>query len=110
MNWWRFLPDILGLIFERRYSAMAAFDKRPIKEMCEALLTGAGEVSGLKVARAILTRYGQMDETEKEAFFRYITEQLDVDTEAVETSARSYGENRTPELLEQLTRASEPRR
>ncbi len=110
MNRSRFLPDILGSIFERRYSAMAAFDKRPIEEMCEALLTGAGEVSGLKVARAILTRYGQLDTEAKETFFRHLTEQLDVDTDAVEASARAYGADRTPELLEQLTHASEPRR
>ncbi len=110
MNRSRFLPDILGSIFERRYSASAAFDKRPVEELCEALLTSAGEVSGLKLARAILTRYRQMDGEAKEAFFRFVTEQLDVDTDAVETSARAYGENRTPELLEQLTRASEPRR
>jgi malonyl-CoA decarboxylase len=106
----RFLPDILGTIFERRHSALAAFDKRPIKEMCEALLTGAGEVSGLKVARAILTRYDQMNDQEKQLFFSYLTEELDVDTEAVEASARAYGEARTPALLERLTRSSEPTR
>ncbi len=110
MNRSRFLPDILGSIFERRYSAMAAFDKRSIEEMCEALMTGAGEVSGLKVARAILTRYSQLDTEAKEMFFRHLTEQLDVDTDAVEASARAYGVDRTPELLEQLTHASEPRR
>lgn len=106
----RFLPDILGSIFERRYSSTAAFDKRPIAEMCEALLTGVGEVSGLKVARAILTRYGQMDASEKEEFFRYLTDELDVDTQAVETAAKAYAGERTPRHLERLTQASEPRR
>ncbi len=110
MNRSRFLPDILGSIFERRYASTAAFDKRPIEEMCEALLTEAGEVSGLKVARAILTRYGQMNETEREVFFRHLTEELDVDTQDVEASAKAYGKERTPENLQRLTCASEPRR
>ncbi len=106
----RFLTDILGTIFERRYSAMAASDKRPIEEMCGALLTSTGEVSGLKLASAILARYGRLAEDQKQSFFRYLTEELDVDTEAIEACARAYGETRTPEHLEQLTRASEPRR
>ena len=106
----RFLSDILGTIFERRYSAMDASDKRPIEEMCRALLTSAGEVSGLKVASAILTRFSQMDSEQKRAFFHYLTEELDVDTELIEASARAYGETRTPDHLEQLTRASEPTR
>lgn len=106
----RFLSDILGTIFERRYSTMVASDKRPIEEMCRALLTSAGEVSGLKVASAILTRFSLLADDEKRAFFKYLTEELDVDTGAIEASARAYGQARTPEHLEQLTRASEPTR
>lgn len=89
---------------------MDASDRRPIEEMCRALLTSAGEVSGLKVASAILTRYSEMSDDEKQVFFSYLTEELDVDTDAIEASARAYGDARTPENLEQLTQASEPTR
>ncbi|WP_136658964.1 malonyl-CoA decarboxylase [Nitratireductor sp. XY-223] len=108
MNRSRFLSDILSTIFERRYSASAAEDKRPIEEVCRSLLTGAGEVSGLKLARTIIARYGAMDPQEKEAFFRFLTEELDVDTDAVEASARLYGSERTPEHLEALIGTAEP--
>ena len=104
----RFLSDILSTIFERRYSGSAAEDKRPIDEVCRALLTGAGEVSGLKLARTIIARYGAMDTDQKRAFFRFLTEELDVDTDAVETSARLYGSERTPQHLEELIASAEP--
>jgi len=106
----RFLSDLLGTIFERHPAATAAFDKRSIGELCQALLTGAGEISGLQRARAILTRYGQMDDAGRRDFFRFLTDALDVDAPAVEASARAYSETPTPELLAQLTRASEPKR
>ncbi|MCR9139340.1 MAG: malonyl-CoA decarboxylase [Alphaproteobacteria bacterium] len=106
----RFLSDILGTIFERRYSAMDASDKRPIEEMCRALLTSVGEVSGLKLASAILNRFSQMEDDQKEAFFRYLTEELDVDPDAIQASARAYGESRATEDLQKLTRVSEPTR
>ena len=108
MNRSRFLSDILSTIFERRYSASAAVDKRPIDEVCRALLTGAGEVSGLKLARTILARYSAMDEDEKRAFFQFLNEELDVDTVAVKESARLYGSERTPEHLEDLIASAEP--
>ena len=108
MNRSRFLSDILSTIFERRYSASAAEDKRPIDEVCRALLTGAGEVSGLKLARTILARYSAMEEDEKRAFFQFLTEELDVDIEAVEESARLYGAERTPQHLEHLVASAEP--
>ncbi|MEX3008558.1 malonyl-CoA decarboxylase [Hoeflea sp. TYP-13] len=110
MNRSRFLSDILSTIFERRYSVSAAIDKRPIDEVCRSLLTGAGEVSGLKLARTVLDRFSQMTKEEKQQFFSFLTEELDVDTEAVEARARQYGEERTPQHLEHLVEAAEPER
>ncbi|MCP4318250.1 MAG: malonyl-CoA decarboxylase [Hyphomicrobiales bacterium] len=108
MNRSRFLSDILSTIFERRYSASAAIDKRPIEEVCRALLTGAGEVSGLKLARTVLDRFSQMSDEEKFRFFKFLTEELDVDIEAVKQSARQYGKERSPMHLEAFLSAAEP--
>ena len=106
----RFLSDLLGTIFERRPAAMADSDKRSVEELCQALLTEAGEVSGLQLARAILTRYTGMGDEERRSFFRFMTEQLDVDAQAVEASAKAYGATPTPELLKRLIQTSEPKR
>ena len=108
MNRTRFLSDILSTIFERRYSASAALDKRPIEEICRALLTGAGEVSGLKLASTVLDRFSQMSDEEKLQFFSFLTEELDVDIESVKKSARRYDKERSPQHLEELVRAAEP--
>jgi malonyl-CoA decarboxylase len=110
MNRTRFLSDILSTIFERRYSGSSAVDKRPIDEVCRALLTGAGEVSGLKLARTILERFSQMAEEEKLAFFSFLTEELDVDVEAVMESASQYAGERSPDHLATLLSAAEPAR
>ena len=110
MNRTRFLSDILSTIFERRYSAASAIDRRPIDEVCRALLTGAGEVSGLKLARTILDRFSQMSREEKINYFSFLTEQLDVDVEAVAGAASRYADARTPEHLDALVSAAEPPR
>lgn len=108
MNRSRFLSDLLSTIFERRYAKSTDVDKRPIEELCRSLLTGSGEATGLKLARAVVSRYAQMDWDEKRAFFAFLNDELDVDTDAVAASIEDYSRERTPEHLEVLVRAAEP--
>ena len=110
MNRTRFLSDILSTIFERRYSAAAATDRRPIDEVCRSLLTGAGEVTGLTLARTILDRFSQMTDEEKLGFFSFLTDELDVDVEAISRAAADYARDRSPSNLEALVVAAEPNR
>src|SRR5882757_7473452 len=58
-------------------------------ELCEALLSGAGEASGTAIARDVLDRYHDLDEAGRIAFF--------------ETLARSYGPDQ--EKLQQAIEA-----
>src|SRR5256885_13264209 len=58
-------------------------------ELCEALLSGAGEASGTAIAREVLDRYHHLDEPGRIAFFR--------------TLARNYGPNQ--EKLQQAIEA-----
>ena len=104
----RFLPDILTTLFERRFASTAAMDRRPIRELCEALLSSAGEVSGLQIAAAILSRFQDMSEDDRRDFFAYLTDELDLDTQALVAAAQSYGEDRTPANLQKLNSVSEP--
>ncbi|MCY6381107.1 malonyl-CoA decarboxylase [Hoeflea prorocentri] len=108
MNRSRFLSDLLSTIFERRYSASADVDKRPIEELCRSLLSGTGEVTGLKLARAVVSRYALLDRDEKQAFFTFLNDELDVDTDTVAAAAENYSRERTPEHLEVLVRTAEP--
>ncbi|MEM6462839.1 MAG: malonyl-CoA decarboxylase [Pseudomonadota bacterium] len=106
----RFLSDIFSTIFERRYASSAAVDRRPMEAVCKSLLTGAGEVSGLKLARTVLDRFSQMTDDEKLRFFSFLTEELDVDIENVRHSVSQYDEDRSPQHLEALVNAAEPQR
>ncbi|TKT74531.1 decarboxylase [Aquamicrobium sp. LC103] len=84
--------------------------ERPVEEMCEALMSGHGEVSGMRIARAILERYRAMSDADKVAFFQYLTEGLDVDAAAIENAAREYAAKPDGFRLDALNHAAEPRR
>ncbi len=63
------LGDMLASLFERRRASGTANDPRPIEKMCQTLLTSEGEVFGIHLAKAILTRYSELDQDAKLAFF-----------------------------------------
>ncbi|MEP3276534.1 MAG: malonyl-CoA decarboxylase [Stappiaceae bacterium] len=105
-----FLADLLSTIFETRFSGSAYYDGQPIEELCDALLTATGEVSGTKTARAILAAYRTLSPDAKISFFDYLTEKLDLDAATVEACAATYREDPTGETLAALMSASEPPR
>jgi len=105
-----FLTDLLSTIFERRSAASVDDDSRSLEALCTALLSAAGEVSGSKIAAAILSRYGTLDATGKAAFFRFLTEDFDLDPDQVQEKARAYGAAPDRETLGALLTAAEPRR
>ncbi|WP_068117221.1 malonyl-CoA decarboxylase [Tropicimonas marinistellae] len=106
----RFLGDLLSNLYGRgRWSANGT-DRRPIEEMCMALLSTVGEVAGLRLASAIFDKYRAMSRDEKLAFFTFLNEELDVDAATVAGLAQAYGEVPTTENFAALVRAAEPGR
>src|SRR5580700_1161608 len=90
-----FFSDLLSTISERGRSLLrrgepadGKEDASDLIELCEALLSGAGEASGTAMAREVLDRYHELDATGRVAFF--------------EALARDFGPDRTV-----LTRAIE---
>lgn len=105
-----FLQDLLGSVFDRRSVMRAINDRRPIHELCEALLSNRGEVSAKTISTALLTRYEGLESSEKVAFFRHLTDELDVDAEAIVQAANAYGNEKSPANLQALLAISEPKR
>lgn len=105
-----FLQDLLGSVFDRSNVMRSINDKRPINELCEALLSNRGEVSAKTIGTALLSRYETLNDDEKIAFFQHLTDELDVDAEAIANAADTYGADRSPENLEKLLTISEPQR
>jgi malonyl-CoA decarboxylase len=105
-----FLGDILTTLFERRAGAASAQDGRSIQDMCRALLTAAGEVSGLYLAKAILETYSQLDADGKRGFFEVLNEDLEIDTQALNTALEQFTETRSPADYRAVATAAEPKR
>jgi malonyl-CoA decarboxylase len=104
------LGDLLGTLFERGRSGDVAASGKPLPELCRALLTGQGEVSGMKRAAEVLMRYRRADAAEKAAFFRFLADEMDLDPGAVAAAARAYAEAPDAGTMGALLAAAEPPR
>lgn len=106
----RFLGDVLSTLFDYRASISGVTDKRDIFELCRALLSEEGEVSGLRLATTILKRYRAMDDADKPAFFSFLNTDLDIDAAKLSDLALQYADDPTPATYAALSRAAEARR
>lgn len=107
------LADLLSTVFERRYrreTPEAAEDGRPLTEMAGALVGSAGETSGLALAREILTRFEQMNDADKLAFFQDIASMMNIDPEAVRTTLDEYERSPSKASYRAFAEAAEPAR
>ncbi|MEM8978902.1 MAG: malonyl-CoA decarboxylase [Pseudomonadota bacterium] len=107
-NW--FLGDLLGQLFARPGQMRGSADARPIEELCDALLSAEGEVSGFQLASTVLDRYRALDDTEKRAFFQFLNDDLEIDAARVSRLAAIYSETPNVEVFQNLSAAAEPRR
>ena len=103
------VSEFLTTILDRRWIGAPEFD-RPLDELCDALFSAEGQVSGRKIATTILAKYQDLDEDGKLGFFRYLNATLDVDADAISSYAQAYAETSAPEDFEALSRAAEPKR
>ena len=56
-------------------------DNKPIEELCRALLSSRGDVSGMTLAQLILDRYASFDEASKLSWFLLLANDMDVPAE-----------------------------
>ncbi|MFT6675160.1 MAG: malonyl-CoA decarboxylase [Sulfitobacter sp.] len=107
-----FFSDLVATVFERRYRRALSSDAagKTITEMAQALLGSHGEVSGSTMARLILDRYGDMDKTEKQAFFGFMTHDLDIDPHQVTAALRAYQDQPSKDSYRRFAKSCEPKR
>ena len=79
-------------------------------ELCDHLLSGRGEASGVALAREILTRYAELTTGPRIAFFEALAERFGPDKERMETAIAAWRENANDETAAEVHAASEPRR
>jgi malonyl-CoA decarboxylase len=79
-------------------------------ELCDELLTGRGEASGVALAREILVRYGELTRGPRTAFFEALAQRFGVDPERLDAAVADWRADPCERTAAELHLASEPRR
>ena len=93
---------------DRRGDASARSES--LVELCEDLLSGRGEASGVALAREILGRYAELDHRAAHRLLRGAGERFGTDPDRMEQAIAAWREKPSDETAAQVHAASEPRR
>jgi len=105
-----FFYDLLSTLFERPNLARVKGDGRSITALCEDLIASESEGAGHNMGQQILSRFSELTPEGEVAFFDYLTEQMDIDTDRLMALTTAYQADRTPENFADLLDAAEPKR
>lgn len=114
-----FFGDLLGTIAERGRALLdIGRERRPagavkaegVISLCERLLSGRGEASGVALAQEILLAYGGLKSAEKVAFFEALARIFGPDQARLEAALAAYANDASTASIAGLHTASEPRR
>jgi malonyl-CoA decarboxylase len=97
-------------LLRRAGSSDAKQDASDLIELCEALLSGAGEASGTAIAREVLDRYHGLDEAGRVSFFETLARSYGPDQEKLQQAIEAWRALPTGDGASDLHFASEPRR
>lgn len=112
-----FFTDLLTTISERGRtflrrggSPAEKHDAESLAELCQALLSGAGEASGTAMARDVLDGYHDLDADGRKAFFTALVHEFGPDKAKLTKAIENWRAHPTDEDASELHFASEPRR
>ncbi|CCE12163.1 putative malonyl-CoA decarboxylase (MCD) [Bradyrhizobium sp. STM 3843] len=112
-----FFTDLLATISDRGRTllrrgdpAVDKHDAQSLTELCQALLSGAGEASGTAMARDVLDGYHDLDADGQKAFFTALVHDFGPDTAKLAKAIESWRAEPTDKATSELHFASEPRR
>src|SRR5207344_2921227 len=112
-----FFGELLQTISERG-RALLSRDRRgeasarseSLVELCEDLLSGKGEASGVALAREILTRYGTLTIGPRIAFFEALAQRFGIDKARMDQTIDAWRASPSDATAAEVHVASEPRR
>jgi malonyl-CoA decarboxylase len=107
-----FFADILSSLFERKLilSRRVEDDNKPIEELCWALLSSRGDVSGMTLAELILDRYTGLDDVGKLAWFSLLANDMDVPANTAIAAIKAYHAKPSNTTYDNMIGALEPPR
>lgn len=110
INRMSYFQGLLTSVFNRDTAGQLDYDSRTLEQLCDALLSERGEVSGNRIAHQILIRFSQSSEEGQLAFFKMLVKRFDIDTRQVQSAANSLEDNNSTENLNFLLNCVEPKR
>jgi malonyl-CoA decarboxylase len=110
-----FFSDMLQTIADRGRALIqrrepARQRARGLVELCEDLLSGRGEASGVALARDILARYATLTIGPRIAFFEALESTFGHDRARIDAAIAAWRQSPSAETAAELHRASEPKR
>ena len=107
-----FFADILSSLFDRKLGLANRIedDNKPINDLCQALLSSRGDVSGMSLAQLILDRYADLPDADKLAWFSLLANDMDVPAQVAIAAIKAYQDAPTARKYEAMTAAVEPAR
>lgn len=110
-----FLGELLTSVADRG-RALIGFERflgnraRPIDRLCEDLLSGRGEASGMALAQAVLEAWQRLDKPGRLAFFNLLQERFGPDHDRLDRAIEAYRTKPDAAAVSALHLAAEPRR
>ena len=112
-----FFSDLLSTISERGRTLLgrgdaadSKYDAPELIELCEALLSGRGEASGITMAHEVLEGYRDLDADGRLTFFNELALRFGPDRERLKQAIETWREEPSDADASDLHFASEPRR
>ena len=105
-----FFTNLLSTVFEPRWPGKTVEDSRSIIEQCNALIEARGDTAILRLAGSILTAYQDLSDEGRISFFRYLVEELELDSQKVAEAAEAFGQDGSADNLAALMTSAEPAR
>ena len=113
-----FFGELLQTISERGRALLKRGERRgqdavrseSLIELCEDLLSGRGEASGVALAREILSRYAELRTGPRAAFFEALAQRFGPDQERLDRAIAAWRERPNDITAAEVHAASEPRR
>jgi malonyl-CoA decarboxylase len=112
-----FFSDMLQSIADRSRALIGRERREPARErseglleLCEELLSGRGEASGVALANEILEDYAQLTVGPRIAFFEALARTFGYDSARIDAAIAVWRQSPSADSAAELNRASEPRR
>ena len=105
-----YFQDLLSSVFSRDVKTQKYSDNRSLEELCSALLSERGEVTGNRLAGSLLHRFCMSDESEQLAFFQMLVSKFDINTAEVFHAAQQLKHENSVQNFSELLGTVEPKR